>query len=168
MNLPIYQIINIRSAQFEDVLSVLTSEMNLRRPVALVCKNMDRDQQREVIGYVENWFSESDSSYNFPYPVYVVADYGEAIGRVSVVTDVASLPRFFAQKELNTNVKESQIVDRNWLLQQSIRNADPKQTNETLKHYGLLHKKIWFLVKEAAFYEEILTKLKKKKPGHRG
>lgn len=165
MNLPIYQIINVKSSQVEDVMAVLNVDMNLHRPVALVCKNLDRDQQLEVIGLVENWFSEGLSSCRFPYPVYIVADHGEALGQVSVVPEVQALPKFFHQKELQTNVKEAQLIDRSRLLQQEIRNLDPKQNQDTLKRYGLQHKKIWFLVKEAAFYEEILEKLKKKKPG---
>lgn len=163
MNLPIYQIINMRSSQIEDIMAVLHVDMNLRRPVALVCKTLDRDQQREVIGLVENWFSEGKSSWRFPYPVYIVADHGEAMGQVSVVPDVSALPKFFNQKEIQTNVKESQIIDRSRLLQQEIRNTDPIMADEAFKKYGLQHKKIWFLVQEAAFYETILTKLNKKK-----
>lgn len=168
MNLPIYQIINVRSSQVEDVLAVLHVDMNLRRPVVLTCKGLDRDQQREVIGLIENWFSEGRSSCRFPYPVYIVADHGEALGQVPVVADVAALPKFFNQKELNTNVKEGQIIDRSRLLQQEIRNVDPILASDALRRYGLHHKKIWYLVKEAAFYEEILEKLKKKKAGPRG
>ena len=168
MNLPIYQIINVKSSQVDDVMAILNVDMNLHRPVALVCKALDRDQQREVIGLVENWFSEGLSSCRFPYAVYIVADHGEALGEVPVVREINALPKFFHQKELNTNVKEAQIIDRSRLLRQEIRNTEPLTNQDTLKRYGLQHKKIWFLVKEAAFYDEIIQKLKNKKTTSHG
>ena len=163
MNLPIYQIINVRSAQVDDVMAILHDDMNLRRPVALNAKHLDLDQQRDVIGLVTNWFSEGRSSARFPYPVFIIADLSEAVGHIPVVDSVQALPKFFQQKEAQTNVKESQIIDRSHLLQQEIRNTDPTLAEAVLGKYALNHKKLWFLIQEASFYEELLARLKKQK-----
>lgn len=162
MNLPIYQIINVRSSQIDDVMAVMHDDINLHRPVALVVKHLDRDQQREVIGLVSNWYAEGRSSPRFPYPIYIVAELAEAVGHIPVVSELAELPKFFSQKEAQTNVKESQIIKRTHLLQQEIRNTDPLVAESTFNRYALNHKKLWFLVSEGDFYEELLTRMKKK------
>ncbi len=168
MNLPIYQLVTIESEQLEHVTAALKPDMNLRAPVALVIKHLGPDQQREVIGLVENWFSEGRVSWRFPYPVYLVADHGEALGVVPVVPDVQALPRFFHQKEGKTTVREAEVSRGNRLLQQQIQNTDPRQVDAALARYGEQHRELWGLAQEAAFYQGLIDRLKKRVGGTRG
>ena len=165
MNLPIYQIINVKSAQLEDIAALLHEDLNLRRPVAYVLKTLSLDEQREMIGVIENWFETHQVSWRYPYPVFIVSDYSDAIGHMPVFTDVTRLPRFYNQKDVKVTVKETQVLERNRLLQQEIKNADSHETAEVLKAYGINHKKIWYLAKEAHFYEQLLKKLRAKVNG---
>jgi acyl-CoA synthetase (NDP forming) len=165
MNLPIYQIINVKSAQLEDIAAILHEDLNLRRPVAYVLKTLNLDEQREVIGVIENWFETHQASWRYPYPVFIISDYSDAIGHMPVFTDVTHLPRFYNQKDVKVTVKETQVLERNRLLQQEIKNADSHEMAEVIKEYGINHKKIWYLVKEASFYEQLLKKLRAKVNG---
>ncbi len=162
MNLPIYQIINVKSAQLEDIAALLHEDLNLRRPVAYVLKTLNLDEQREVIGVIENWFETHQASWRYPYPVFIVSDYSDAIGHMPVFTEVAHLPRFYNQKDVKVTLKETQVLERNRLLQQEIKNADGHLMAEVVRDYGINHKKIWYLVKEASFYEHLLKKLRVK------
>lgn len=161
MNLPIYQMVHVKSSQIEDVTAVLIDGMNLRNPVVLQLSHLNSDEQREVIGFIENWFAEG-RSHKYPYPVFIVSNQGQALGQLPVVPEIKALPKFFQQKDGKPNVKEGQVLDRNRLLQQEIQNTDPKQTEDTFSEYAVQHKKLWFLNQEAQFYTEILTRLRKK------
>lgn len=165
MNLPIYQIINVKSAQLEDIAALLHEDLNLRRPVAYVLKTLGLDEQREVIGVIENWFETHQASWRFPYPVFIVSNYSDAIGHMPVFEDVTQLPRFYNQKDVKVTVKETQVLERNRLLQQEIKNADSHVMANVVREYGLNHKKIWYLANEAHFYEQLLTKLRARVDG---
>lgn len=160
MNLPIYQIIHIKNADLIDMAAMLHVDMNLHRPVAFVLKTLSLDEQRELIGVIGNWFETHQASCGHPYPVYLVADVAEAVSVVPIVAELSRLPRFFQQKDNKVTVKEAQVLDRNHLLQREIKNTDPHAVTETLRAYGLNHKRIWFLAQETAFYESILKRLR--------
>jgi hypothetical protein len=160
MNLPIYQLIHFKSADLEELTLHLNEDMNLRRPVALVLKALSLDQQREVIGLVENWFETHEASWRYPYPIFFVSDFSEAIGHMPVVSAVAALPKFYTQKDVKVTVKESQVLDKNRLLQQEIKNADTHSMAQVIENYGINHKKIWYLVREGDFLARVLERLK--------
>lgn len=166
MNLPIYQLVKVESAELEHVTAALRPDMNLRAPVALLLKHMAPDQQREVIGLVENWFAESSVSWRFPYAVYLVSDHGEALGRIPVVSEVSALPRFFAQKEGKTSVREGEVAHGNRLLQQQLRNTDVAKVDAGLAGYAAHHRELWALSNEAEFYRGILRVLSKRRGAH--
>jgi hypothetical protein len=165
MNLPIYQIIYVKSAQLEDIAALLHEDLNLRRPIAYVLKTLSLDEQREVIGVIDNWFETHQASWRYPYPVYIVSDYSDAIGHLPVFAEIAQLPKFYNQKDVKVTVKETQVLERNRLLQQEIKNADAHQVADVVRTYGVNHKKIWYLVKEANFYEQLLIKLRTRADG---
>ena len=162
MNLPIYQIIHVKSAQLEDVVDLLDRDMNLRRPVALLLKSLSPDEQREVIGLVENWFETHNVSWHFPYPVFCVADHGDAIAHMSVVAELSELPRFYQQKDVKVTVKETQVLERNRLLQQEITNAGPHVMADVGREYGSAHRWVWELARETDFYQSLLRRLRAK------
>jgi hypothetical protein len=162
MNLPIYQIITVKNANLIEIAKLLHEDMNLRRPVAFNVKSLSLDEQRDVIGVVGNWFDTHQASWRFPYPVYFVSDLAEGVGYIPIVSEISALPKFYNQKDNKVTVKESQVLDRNRLLQQEIKNADPHQMAEVVREFGINHKKIWYLVQEGVFYSELIKRLRAK------
>jgi hypothetical protein len=163
MGLPVYQHINIRSIQLEDLKSLMNKNMNLNHPVVLNLKLLDLDQQREIIRYVEEFFEANNLSFKFPYPVYLVTDHESIITQIPIVKDNESLPRFFTQRESKLNVKESHVISRNHLLQQEINNADIQNVDVSLKRYGQVHRQIFDMEKERLFYRSLLHRMMKGK-----
>ncbi|MBA2404734.1 MAG: hypothetical protein H0V66_08175 [Bdellovibrionales bacterium] len=161
MSLPIYQHINVRTIQLEDLKNFLNRDMNSKHPVAINLKHLDLDQQREMIGLIENFFSTNNLSFKFPYPVYLVMDQEKTITQMPTVKMLEELPRLFNQKETKMNVKESHLLGRNKLLQQEIRNADAEVTQGAIQNYGTIHRKVFELEKERLFYRSILNRLVK-------
>lgn len=161
MNLPIYQHINVRTIQLEDLKNYLNRDMNSKHPVALNLKHLDFDQQREMVGLIENFFSTDNLSFKFPYPVYLVMDHETTITQMPTVKTIEELPRFFNQKDTRMNVKESHLLGRNKLLQQEIRNADAEAVKTNIESYGSMHRKVFELEKERLFYRSILNRLVK-------
>ena len=72
MSLPIYQHVNVKAIQLEDLKNFLSEDMNTRHPVALNLKPLDLEQQREIIGLIENYFSINNISFmaGVSYPVF--------------------------------------------------------------------------------------------------
>jgi hypothetical protein len=159
MSLPIYQHIQVKSLQLDDLKNFLTPDMNMRHPVALNLKQLEFDQQREMVGLIENFFSTNNLSYKFPYPVYLVMDQESSITQMPNAKSVEELPRFFHQKDTKMNVKESHLLGRNKLLQQELRNADAENVDASLQTYGAIHRKVFELDKERLFYRSILNRL---------
>ena len=161
MSLPIYQHINVRTIQLEDLKYFLNQEMNLKHPVALNLKHLDLDQQREMVGLIENYFSTTGLSYKFPYPVYLIMDHERTITQMPTVNAPEELPKFFGQKESKMNVKESHLINRNKLLQQEIKNADTEIIQGSIDKFGRDHRQIFELEKEWLFYRSLLNRLVK-------
>jgi hypothetical protein len=61
------------------------------------------------------------------------------------------------------NVKESQLISRNRLLQQEITNADSQSIEESMNRYGQVHRQIFEMEKERLFYRSVLNRLMKGK-----
>lgn len=137
--------------------------MNLRHPVVFNLKALDFDQQREFIGLIENYFTTKNVSFIFPYPLYLFTDLDSSISEMPVVNSLDELPSFYNEKDGKMNVKETHLLNRSRLLQQEIRNADPKVAGESLEHYGHIHRKIYKLDQERMFYRHLLDKITKNK-----
>lgn len=159
MGLPIYQSITLKSAQLSELKLILDLELNLRHPVVLNLTSLDTDQQREVIGLTENFFSSNNISFRFPYGVYFISDHEPSISKMPIVSDVKFLPKFFSQKEGRMNVKETHVIGKNKLLQQELKNNDAHESTQVIGQYQIAHQKIFILERERIFYEDILNKL---------
>lgn len=165
MALPVYQQYDFKSSSLEEVHALLHQDLNLSHPVVLNLKGLDSDQQREIIGLVENFFVSSNVSFSFPYPVYLISDHEPSITNVPLLNDLRALPKFFRKREAKTNVRESQLIDRNKLLQQEVRNSDASSASEELRNYAETHKKIYELERERRFYRFLLNRLTRVKNG---
>ncbi len=159
MNLPIYQIIYLKSGQIEELNIHLVDQINFRGPVVFELAHLDQDQQRETIGIIENYFSTKNISYLFPYPVYISSSFNESISHMPMVKSQADLPRFFKHKDGKLMPKDSLILNKNKLYQQEIKNSDPTLTQLTIKRFSAYHKRMHIIEHEKNFYQNILTKI---------
>jgi hypothetical protein len=163
MSLPVYQQINLKSASFEDLSSLLQPDMNLRHPVVINTRSLDFDQQREVIGLIENFFFSQNISFKVPYPVYLLSDHEASLTRIPMAKVQEELPRFYTQRETKMNVKESHLAGKNKLLQQEVKNSDAQANHKDLASYGESHRIIFEQEEERKFYRTILNRLMKVK-----
>ena len=163
MSLPNYHTINLKSSELDELKQFLETDLNLKRPVVFNLKALTFDQQREVIGLTENFFTSNNISFKFPYPIYLVTDHEASITQMSLVNNVEHLPKFFTQKESKMNVKESHVLGKNKLLQQELKNNDAQQSHLELTTYGQFHRKIYELEEERLFLRSILNRLSQAK-----
>ena len=161
MSLPVYHTIHIRSAQLDEIQQALGIDMNLRHPVALNLKTLDNDQQREVIGVIENFFVSKNVSFKFPYPIYIVSDLDQSITNMPIARIPEELPKFFTQKDSKMNVKEMHLASKNKLLQQEVKNSDAASSEQNLSSYGAHHRQVHLLDLERQFYFAVLNRLLK-------
>ncbi len=159
MSLPNYHTIHLKSSELEELKQFLEPDLNLKRPVVFNLKSLTFDQQREVIGLTENFFTSNNISFKFPYPIYFVTDHEASITQMSLVNSVEQLPKFFTQKESKMNVKESHVLGKNKLLQQELKNNDAQQSEIEISTYGQFHKKIHELEHERLFLRSILNRI---------
>lgn len=161
MSLPVYQQFNIKSSSVEEMKSLFTPDINLKHPVVFNLKGMELEEQREAIGYIENYFYSNNLTFKFPYPVYLVSDHEDSITRIPIVKEQGLLPKFYSQRDTKMNVKESHVIGKNKLLQQEIKNSDASSIEQDLENYAAPHKIIQNLEKERNFYRFILNRLTK-------
>ncbi len=161
MSLPVYQHINLASASLDNLTSILPPDINLKHPVSINLKTLNLDDQREVIGLIENHFVSNNLSFKFPYPLYLISDHERSISRIPLVNDIKELPKFYVQKESRMNVKESHLAGKNKLLQQEIKNTDSSANSKDLEAYGESHRLIYEYEIERRFYRSILNRLQK-------
>ncbi|WP_408097055.1 hypothetical protein ACJVC5_18635 [Peredibacter sp. HCB2-198] len=163
MSLPVYQHINLKTGSLDELNAILNPELNLKHPVTISLKALDLDQQRELIGLIENYFVSHNLSFKFPYPVYLVSDHEASITKVPLVRKQEELPKFFTQRDSKMNVKESHLAGKNKLLQQEVRNSDASSNIKDAQNYGEAHRIIYELEEERKFYRLILNRLVKGK-----
>ena len=163
MSLPVYQHVDLKTASLEDLSHMLHHDLNLNHPVVINLKAMDLDQQREIIGLIENYFASNNLSYKFPYPVYLVSDHESSISKVPLVRDTKELPKFYRQRETKMNVKETHLASKNRLLQQEVKNCDTSVNESHIENYGYSHRIIFEVEQERKFYRSILNQLLKAK-----
>lgn len=163
MSLPVYQTINLRSSNLEELNSILRPDMNLKHPVVLNLKNLDIDQQREMIGLIENFFVSANLSFKFPYAIYLITDHEPSISKMPLFQDQAQLPKFYSQRDSKMNVKESHLAGKNKLLQQEVKNSDASSNLADLETYSENHRMIYGLERERKMYRSILNGLMKVK-----
>lgn len=163
MSLPVYQHIQLKTASLEDLSSVLGPDLNLRHPVVFNLKSLELDQQRELIGLIENYYTSQNLSFKFPYAVYLLSDHEPSITKMQLIRETSELPKFYTQRESKMNVKESHLAGRNKLLQQEVKNSDASSNTSELASYSESHRLIYELEKERKFYRSILNKLYKAK-----
>jgi hypothetical protein len=163
MNLPVYQVINVKSADLAELGELLQKDMNLRHPVVFNVLGLDVDAQREIIGLIENYFVSENISFKFPYAIYIVSVHEPSISMVPIVSAMDRLPKFYQQKEGRMNVKESHLAGRNKLLQQEVSNADSSLHQSEVRSFALLHRRIYELERERNFCNDVLQTLKKAK-----
>lgn len=161
MQLPVYQTITLQAISQSELQHLLSAEINLRHPVILDLKALTLEEQRELIGHIENFFVTSAVSYKFPYPVYVLTDHESTISGLSLIKSTDVLPKFYFQKEGKINVKESQLLVKNRLLQQEVRNGDSISNETEIKVYGKIHRQLAHLEEERVFYRSLLNRLNK-------
>ncbi len=159
MNLPVYQFLNLNASNIDDLETLIKPELNFRTPCVINLLELDPDLQRETIGLIENAFTSVNSSFLFPYPVYLITVHEPSITRMPVAGKIEHLPKFFNQRESRLNVKESHILSKNRLLQQEIRNTDPYQNREELERYANYHRQLFAGEEERRFLRELLTRL---------
>lgn len=161
MNLPIYQHIHLKTTSLEELGQILHSDMNLKHPVVIHLEALQFDQQREMMGLIENYFASHNLSYNFPYPIYLLCDHERSMSKVSIVNKLQELPKFFSQRESRMNVKETQVANKNKLLQQEVTNCDASANSKNIEEYGSSHRVIFEMEQEIKFYRVILQGLQK-------
>lgn len=161
MSLPVYQNINLKSASHEDLGHILNQDLNLKHPVSINLKALDLEQQREVIGLIENYYASKNLSFKFPYPIYLISDHEPSISKISLLQDLQELPKFFSQRDSKMNVKESHLAGKNKLLQQEVKNSDASANIKDVANYGEAHRIIFELERERTFYRSILNRLVK-------
>ncbi len=163
MDLPIYKHFNMKSIQMDDLVHMLRKDINLKNPVALNLRELDLDQQREMIGLIENFFVTSNVSFQYPYPVYLIMDHEKSITQMPAVNSTGELPRFFTQKDTKLNIKENYLLAKNKLLQQEIHNVDDQENLKNVQEFAVIHKKVFLHEKERDFYQGLLKRLQKVK-----
>ncbi len=163
MSLPVYQNYNLKSANLEDLESFLKPDLNLRHPIVINLKPFTLDQQRELIGLIENYYVSNNVSFKYPYPVYILSDHESTIAQIPVVQKNEELPKFFSHLESRMNVKETHVIGKNKLLQIEIKNTDSLALTTGINKYGYYHRRILTLERERIFYLDLMGRLTKVK-----
>lgn len=163
MILPIYHHINLKSYSLDDLTYFLNPNLNLNQPVSINLTLMNLDDQRDVIGIIENYYVSNNLSFKFPYPIYIVSGHDPSISKISLVGNLNQLPKFYSQRESRINVKESTLLSKNKLLQIEINNSDASTTEKDILYYAESHRIIFEQEKEKKFYSNILKRLVKAK-----
>ena len=162
MDLPKYKHVTISKYAPEELEHFFHKEMNLNSPVAVDIKQLSLDHQKEILGLIQNFIMQVNGSYLFPYPIFLITDLDQAMSSMPIVKNITALPRFFNHKESKINVKESQVLGKNRLLQKEVMNTDFQQNQLKIEEFATRHKLINRLESERAFYRSLLNKLSKR------
>ena len=159
MILPNYKFLKLKNFSQDHLSTVLNDSFNLKHPVVLVITSLSRNEQIELINFVENYFKHHNLSLKYPYPVFFISKEDGLPHESLVFESERKLPRFFSKKDAKVNLKDSHQILKNRLIQLEIKNTDSKLYENRIKKYAQLHKNIYELEKERVDYEWIHDQL---------
>lgn len=159
MSLPIYKHIKIKKYSREELVNLLHPDLNLKQPVVMHLKSLHLDDQMEIINIIESYFATLNLSYKFPYSIYLLSHLNPCVSNITIIADETELPKFFSKKETRISTKESNIAEKNVLLQKELKNSVDSRTQQMINEHGENHKKVYVMEKEIREYRKILDYL---------
>jgi hypothetical protein len=159
MNIPVYRHLKIILFSHEEISEILSGEFNLRHPVAIDISEMPPTNQKDFIFFLEQYFKTRNESFLFPYPLYIICQIDPSTTEIPILFSKKDLPRFYTKKESRMNIKEASLANKNKLIQQEIKNADPNLYINELRNFGETHRTIFKQEIERNFYRKLLGQI---------
>ncbi len=157
-----YQQIIATSDSIEKLIELLPAELNHKKPISINLMNLNTDEQKELIGLLENYLTSTNTSYLYPYPIYIISNLSASISNMLIVHSKDQLPKLYQEKsDTRLNSKDQKVLTKNKLLQHEIANTNFQIDQETIKAFAQKHKEILRLDK----YNHFLKKLLKSQSG---
>ena len=161
MQLPLFKKVSLNSENFEKYILTLGPDTNLRNPVLIDLDALTHEEQTLFFELLLPSITSKKLSFHFPYPIFIKTLLEFNSPDLLLIKNDSELPLFYQRKESKMNLKETQILMKNKLLQQEIKNSDIGVLLDQVDSYAKDHRKVYEKEVERLAYMSILGKLKK-------
>jgi len=159
MALPFYKFITILENDLSNFEIILKNESNRKHPLVFDTSELDPENQRKIIGHIEDFYSKQNKSHRFPYPIYILTILSRNSSNLSLISSIKQLPHFYHFQNLKCSEAEKKMLKANDLIQQEIINTDTQDVERNLKLFSRSHKRIALLEAERNCYQTLLKKI---------
>ncbi|MFN8369913.1 MAG: hypothetical protein U0T83_04710 [Bacteriovoracaceae bacterium] len=112
-----------------------------------------------VVTLLEEHLTKLKINPRFPYPIYLVSDYDLSDCSFFIIKQIKDIPKYFLEMPGRPGSKELQTIKKLNILRNKIINSDINEKQKLLKNFSFKNKKLFNILKEIDFYEEITKKI---------
>jgi hypothetical protein len=157
LSFPVYKKISLNSHQKRLIHSQLDQIDFGERPLVFELGHMIKNQD-EALANLESYFEEHSINI-FTYPIVVLANIPNYLGKLNILSNIKNLPQFFKIKTKQLNAKENQKLNYVELKQTHMKNMQLNEFQPILDEYTRTHKRIHRLNNENEYLKSLAEKL---------
>lgn len=157
MQVPSYKHILFKSHLKEEIFDQLSKLSFGTAPFILDISHL-QDEDSAIVN-IESYVKQNFVPL-FPYPICIISNVTNFIGKIEIFSHINQCPNFFIQKQKGLSIKEQQVLKKLELKQKKFLAIEDDSYKESIKQYANEHKKIFDLTLEGDFLEALLENLK--------
>ncbi|MCB9091664.1 MAG: hypothetical protein H6621_08480 [Halobacteriovoraceae bacterium] len=158
-NIPRYIEILILEDNKNHIKSLLKEVDNKINPYIINLMEVN-DVDSNYLREIERFLGMKISDFRFPYPIYVLSKLNLYDGKITNFNDRDDIPQFYFAREMRPTRIHANISRLNIAAEKAFDYDNRDETNEKIKQYAEMNKKIHLAEIEKQAYAELLKQMK--------
>jgi hypothetical protein len=159
MKFPYYVEITIENDKAQDFNLTMDPHSNQEYPLVINITALGKSQGRGL-NLIEEYINTHNISAAFPYPIYVMTDYQNYKGALTLISSNKQLPTFYKKSSRKASTKEELQLLKNNMLSQKVSNFQHQENQYKIMKFSEQHKKMYLQSLEGSFLENLITKIR--------
>lgn len=159
MKFPIYNEIEVKNDKEQDFAQIALSLDNKKSPIVFNILKLEKFQAK-ALNLIEQFIIQKSLSPSFPYPIYVISNYENYRGNLTLIKSRDQLPDFFKVSNRKPVNKEESIIKKNNMICDKVSNFNHQESTYKILKFSEKHKMMYMQTFEGNFLEDLLRKIR--------
>ncbi len=152
--IPSYFDIEVTNSSIESITDLLDNAPLGDKPCVIRIAESIKETSL-VIHNIEKYLKTYNIDCNFPYPIYFISKAKINSDYIHILSHSDQLPNYFKVPNKPLNPLESELLYKVQLLTEKIKNFSPAEKFRAFNNQKKNHKELFYLTREAKFYETL-------------
>ncbi len=160
MKIPIFEEISVNPTELDSLPEKIRTRKSADCPAYFLLKGVKLNVQLAFLNELKKVLQREGLHPFFPFPLYIVSDKLLTDDLIPIVPTVDELPRHFYSKVKRPKKEEIDILAKNAILVERLRNLD-LFAKQALLNRRTSDRELYELTRESYFYEKILEEIRR-------